>query len=255
MKTSKIFWIDLQPSLYCLFQRTAQTLGQEHEVKRWSFEHGPDESCDAAVVHSLLRQTIESSTSPVHLVGHGISGSIAYLYAQEYPKNISSVTVLSVDIQSTNHWASHYQRMRSQLPCSRFHILSHLSRLLVDIQTEQVDQIATRLLEKCLDNDFVYGSIFKSQTITNLRKSSVPILVINGEKDFVIDEHSYGRWRHHLKPGDCYQKINNGRHFFPFTEWRETARMIESFINMVPEQGQNLIDEYYRDLSISKTES
>ena len=28
--------------------------------------------------------------------------------------------------------------MRSQLPCSRFHILSHLSRLLVDRKTEKV---------------------------------------------------------------------------------------------------------------------
>ena len=88
MNTSKILWIDLQPSLYCLFKRTAQTLGQNFKVKRWAFEHDLDESCDVEVVHSLLRQTIENCSSPVHLVGHGISGTIAYLYAQKYPKNI-----------------------------------------------------------------------------------------------------------------------------------------------------------------------
>ena len=145
--------------------------------------------------------------------------------------------------------------MRSQLPCSRFHILSHLSRLLVDGQTEQVGHIMTRLLAKCLDNDFVYGSIFKSQTITNLNKAEVPILVINGDQDFVVDEQSHDRWRHNLKPGDCYQKVANGRHFFPFTEWSQTAKMIESFVKMVPDQHQNHIPEHYKNLSIGKTNS
>ena len=80
MSTSQILWIDVQPSLYCLFKRTAQTLGQNFEVKRWSFEHDLDESCDVEIVHSLMRQTIENSSTPVHLVGHGVSGTIAYLY-------------------------------------------------------------------------------------------------------------------------------------------------------------------------------
>ena len=145
MNTSQILWIDLQPSLYCLFKRTAQALGQNFEVKRWSFEHDLDESCDVEVVHSLMRHTIENSSHPVHLVGHGISGTIAYLFAEKYPNNISSVSVLSVDTHSTNQWSSHYQSMRSQLPCSRFHILSHLSRLLVNSKNEQVGNIMSRL--------------------------------------------------------------------------------------------------------------
>ena len=255
MNTSQILWVDLQPSIYCLFKRTAQTLGKHFKVKRWSFEHDLDESCDVEVVHSLLKQTIENSSTPVHLIGHGISGTIAYLYAQRYPINISSVSVLSVDTYSTNQWTSHYQSMRSKLPCSRFHILSHLSRLLVDSQTEQMGQIVARLLAKCLDNDFVYGSIVKSQRIVNLNKAEVPILVINGEKDFVIDEQSHNRWRQYLKPGDCYQKIANGRHFFPFTEWSKTAKMIESFVRMVPDRNHDHIPGNYVNLSISKTNS
>jgi surfactin synthase thioesterase subunit len=145
--------------------------------------------------------------------------------------------------------------MRSQLPCSRFHILIHLSRLLVENQTEHIVSIMARLLAKCLDNDFVYGSIVKSQPITNLDKAEVPILVINGEKDFVVDEQSHDRWRRYLKPGDCYKKIADGRHFFPFTEWSQTAKIIESFIEMVPDQQQNRIPDKYKNLSISKTNS
>ena len=255
MNTSQILWIDLQPSLYCLFKRAAQTLGQHFKVKRWSFEHDLDESCDIDIVHGLLRQTIDNSSGPIHLVGHGISGTIGYLYAQKHPKDISSVSVLSVDTHSANQWTSHYQSMRSQLPCSRFHILSHLSRLLVNSQTEQVGRVMIKLLAKCLDNDFVYGSIVKSQTITNIKKAEVPVLVINGEKDFVVDEQSHERWKNYLKSGDCYQKVADGRHFFPFTQWSQTAKMIESFVKMLPDQHQNHIPENYKNLSISKTNS
>ena len=255
MKTGKILWIDLQPSLYCLFKRTAQTLDQHFEVKRWSFEHDLDESCDVDIVHSLLRQTIEDSSTQVHLIGHGISGTIAYLYAQKYPERILSVSVLSVDTHSTNQWTSHYQSMRSQLPCSRYHILSHLSSLLVDSSSEQIGNIVMRLLARCLDNDFVYGSIIKSQKIENINKANVPILVINGEKDFVVDKQSHDRWKNILKPGDCYQQISDGRHFFPFTEWRKTSKMIESFIKMVPDKSQKPVPNYYKNLSISKTNS
>ena len=145
--------------------------------------------------------------------------------------------------------------MRSQLPCSRYHILSHLSSLLVNKNSEQVGSIVTRLLARCLDNDFVYGSIVKSQKIENLNKSNVPTLVINGEKDFVIDEQSCDRWKHYLKPGDCYQKIADGRHFFPFTEWNQTSNMIESFIRMVPDNKYNLVPDHCKNLSISKANS
>ena len=255
MNNSKILWIDLQPSLYCLFKRTAQSLSEHFEVKRWSFEHDLDESCDVDIVHSLIRETIDNSSATVHLVGHGISGTIAYLYAQKYPRYIASVTALSVDTHSMNQWTSHYQSIRSQLPCSRFHILSHLSSLLVDKNSEQVRDIVTRLLARCLDNDFVYGSIIKSQRIENINKANVPILVINGGKDFVVDEQSYDRWKQYLKPGDCYQKIANGRHFFPFTEWSQTSKMIESFINMVPINNKKITPINYKDLSISKTSS
>ena len=60
-----------------------------------------------------------------------------------------------------------------------------------------------RLLAKCLDNDLVYGSIVNSQPIANLNKAEVPILVINGEKDFVVDEQSDIIWSDCIKTGDC----------------------------------------------------
>ena len=255
MSTREILWVDLQPSLYCLFKRTAQALGQRFMVKRWAFEHDLDESCNIEEIHKYLKQTIGNASSPVHLIGHGISGTITYQYAQKYPKNISSITLLSVDTNSTNQWTNYYQIMRSKLLCSRQYILSHLSSLLIDNQTEQVQNTMTKVLAKCLDNDFVHGSIIKSQSVENLSKIKIPALIINSSNDFVVNEQSHERWMHYLKPGDCYQNIAKGRHFFPFTEWIQTADMIAAFIEMIPHDKQNLISEYYKKMSTSETNS
>ena len=146
MKNSKILWIDLQPSLYCLFKRTAQTLGQHFEVKRWSFEHDLDKSCDINIVHRLLKQTIENSSGPIHLIGHGLSGTIAYLFT-EVQKNCLSLIIISrcTIHKSMDQPLSEHAKSTAML---RFHILNHLSRLLIDTHADHVQNITTRLLAK-----------------------------------------------------------------------------------------------------------
>ena len=32
-----------------------------------------------------------------------------------------------------------------------------------------------------------------------------------------------------------------GRHFFPFTEWIQTMEMISAFIEMIPDQEENIV--------------
>ena len=115
--------------------------------------------------------------------------------------------------------------------------------------------IISKLLAKCLDNDFVNGSIIQNSRIDDLEKINIPTLVINGSKDFVVDSHSRKRWEQHLKPGDCYREMKNGRHFFPFSEWSDTARMIETFIDMVPGKNSFLAASTYENLTISKPNS
>ena len=106
-----------------------------------------------------------------------------------------------------------------------------------------------------LTADFVNGSIIGHTKIENLSKSEIPTLVINGGKDFVVDPCSFNRWKENLKPGDCYQQIVGGRHFFPFNEWNQTSKMIESFIDMIPNESTALACEKFQDLSIIKRNS
>ena len=236
MPQDKVLWIDLQPTLHCLNKRVAQLLSRSFAVQRWSFQHDLDESCSVTTVMDLLRQTLLASSEPMHLVGHGISGTVACLFAEKYPGLVKSLTLLSVDTLSTNHWSSHYLDMRSQLPTSRQAILSHLSSLLFSTNNARAAQILPCLLAKCLDTEFIQGSIVNKQTTNNLRTPEVPTFVLNGGSDFVVDANAHDRWSETLKSGDRYVCMRKGRHFFQFDHAQQVADLIISFIQMVPGQ-------------------
>ena len=236
-----LFWVDLQPSLYCLNSRLAQQLSHSFTVRRWSFCHDPDEACSIDTLHNFLRETLLAEDQPSHLIGHGISGTVACLFAHRYPELVQSLTLLAVDTKIANHWSSHYFQMRRQLPCSRSNVLAHLSSLLISSQHLRAKELFPRLLEKCLDQDFVDGSLLKHQRMTgSLQVPSMPLLVLNAANDIVVDSGSHARWARLLKPGDRYVEIVQGRHFFPVDKFMSAADSIAKFITFVPEQSRNL---------------
>ena len=248
MSQAKILWVDLQPTLYCLNTRVAQLLSKTFIVQRWSFQHDLDESCSVDTVHHLLNQTLEVCPEPIHLIGHGISGTAICLFAEKYPHLVKSVTLLSVDTLSVNHWSSHYLKMRSQLPCARESILTHLSSLLFPRSSSRVSAVFPCLLAKCLDTEFIQGSIVSQEPIEDVKAPAAPLLVLNGEYDFVVDTSSHDRWSRTLKAGDRYQSIRQGRHFFHFNQPENTAEYISTFIEMIPD---SLADSYF-DVSSTK---
>ena len=236
MARSKILWVDLQPSLYCLNKRVAQYLSRKRQVKRWSFQHDLDESCNEETVYDLLCETLQNDDNKYHIIGHGLSGTLACKFAQKYPQKLKSLTLLSVDTHTSNHWSSHYLKIRSQLPCSRTQVLSHLSSLLFHQSNARAAAAFPCLLAKCLDSEYIQGSVISQYTRDELIIPSIPVLIINGQHDFVVDENSRHRWVKKLKPGDCYQSINKGRHFFQFSHSQSTVQRINAFLDMVPDQ-------------------
>ena len=234
MNRPEVLWVDLQPTLYCLNKRVSQRLSRDIGVKRWSFQLDPDEFCMESTVHSMLKTTLESMAEPIHLIGHGLSGIISCEFAHNHPELVESVTLLSVDTLSINQWSSHYLGMRRQLACSREQILKHLSTLLFEVKSSQVKAAFPRLLQACLDNELIQGSIVNLDHPGSLSSPQVPTLVINGHDDFVVDRMAQQRWEEQLKPGDCYHSLQGGRHFFQFSHAELTATLIRSFLDMVP---------------------
>ena len=234
MVNPEIIWLDVQPSLYGFNCRLVRRLTACRKVKRWSFQHDPDEACTIETIHNLLRASIVSSKPRPHVIAHGISGTIACLFAQEYPELFSSLTLLSVDTNNANHWTSHYHVMRGQLPCSRDNILTHLASKLFDIDDQRIIATISKLLAKCLDSDFVISSLFSNGLRGHLQAPKVPTLIINGDQDFVVDKASKIRWNSKLKLGDHYELVDAGRHFFHFHKPESTAKKINTFLDMIP---------------------
>ena len=234
MNHPSILWLDLQPSLYCFNCRLSRLLASSRTVRRWSFEHDPDESCSIATIHNLLRQSILETGGRPHLVAHGLSGTIAHRFVHQYPELIQSLTLLSVDSQISNHWTSHYHEMRKQLSCTRAHLLQHLTSLLFECNQPKVYVALAELMAKCLDSDFVMSSLISHDLYGELEAIPVPLLVLNGDNDFVVDRNAKQRWAATLKPGDCYESIANSRHFFQFHHPVVVADRINNFLDMIP---------------------
>ena len=233
MPSSSVFWLDAQPTLCCFNRRLARLLSSDSTVKHWAFHHDPDESCSVEMIHSYLAESLSDLFEPPHLIAHGLSGSIACLFAQRFPKLVRSLTLLSVDTLSCNHWTNHYLAMRPKLPCSRSQILSHLSSVLFQNDQPHINIAISKLLERCLDSDFVSGSVVGRQQMNALMPPAVPMLILNGEHDFVVDSNSLDRWRLILKSGDYAELIPQGRHFFHFSHSEYVAKKINNFLDLV----------------------
>jgi pimeloyl-ACP methyl ester carboxylesterase len=63
----------------------------------------------------------------------------------------------------------------------------------------------------------------------------IPLSIINGSHDFVVDQNSSDRWEPLLKNGDRFYSLPNGRHFSHFSQPKLFAKLINSFLEMIPE--------------------
>ena len=70
---TSIFWIDLQPSVFCFNKKLACVLSQTRHVRRWSFQHDLDEICSLSIIFDLLTETVDQMDSAPHVVAHGLS--------------------------------------------------------------------------------------------------------------------------------------------------------------------------------------
>ena len=232
---SSILWLDLQPSLFCFNKRLACVLSQSRHVRRWSFQHDLDEICSLSTIFNLLQETLDELDQPPHVIAHGVSGTVAALFSKQFPRLFKSLTLLSVDSISANQWSSHYLEMRRQLPCSRSRILSHIIPLLFEKDFGDANLVLPGLFAKCLDSDYISGSIASHSSLSNLSTIDIPLSIINGSHDFVIDQNSFQRWKPHLKNGDRFFSLPGGRHFSQFSQPKLFGTMINSFLEMIPD--------------------
>ena len=121
------------------------------------------------------------------------------------------------------------------LPNAREDVLIHLSQLLTGQQCPGFIKATSGLLKKSLDEEYSLSSLMTSELTTKCQPHNVPMLVINGDDDFIVDRNSEKRWQPFLKRGDRYVSVPNGRHFMQHTHAQEVSCAITSFAEMTPD--------------------
>ena len=234
-----LLWLSVSPHLKCLDRRLLSRLANVSLVRQWEYVQSVDEPCCVdSVVSALhgyvsnraaLEQRSGNSAYRVHLLGHGVSGAIALLYARQYPERVASLSLLSVSAKPAVNWQAHYYALRQLLPCSREVILAQMSRNLFGNQPARFCKALAVLLQKDLDSNLTLHSLAHHTAIPS-GSAKVPLLVCNGAQDSIVGSQKQMLWHDVMKLGDRLWQCPDGNHFFHFHHAEATANAIAEHI-------------------------
>ncbi|MEM8504366.1 MAG: alpha/beta hydrolase [Cyanobacteria bacterium P01_D01_bin.1] len=235
MHDHNLLWLSVSPRLKGFDRRLLSQLAKTAPVRKWEYIQTVDEPCCLDSIVEALHEYVcdranleRRSGNPnykVHLLGHGVSGVVALMYARCYPERVASLSLLSVNAKPAVNWQAHYYAIRQLLPCSRDMVLAQMTRLLFGQQPRRLSKPLAELLSADLDSAISLHSLAHDIEIPT-DATAVPLLVCNGEQDPIVQAQEADSWQHWMKPGDCLWQCPNGHHFFQFHHAKAVAEAI-----------------------------
>ena len=225
-------WINASPSLKHFDLPLQQYLSKYFQIAIWEYiQDNFDESgCIETAIDLLYDFFLKSEVHQVHLIGHGISGVVALLFAQRYPWRISSLTLLAVAPQPAITWHAHYYTQRNLfVNLSRQQILLNIARSLFG--SHRIPDPLHPLiiaLNQDLDASPCMHSLFK---IVHLPKEevSVPLMVCGSNTDPIVSINTINNWKAYLKSQDVIWVSDDGYHFFHYFYPELVGKTIKTF--------------------------
>ena len=210
---SKFIWISSSPSLKQLHRRLLNELSKCVEIELWEYYQTLDEGSSIDTAVKLLREYIIQSDRPVHLIGHGVGGTIALEYSRKYPSQIASLVLLSVSVQPAINWQSYYYTQLRSLPSSRDCILRSIAVNLFPYScASHVNGLIERLRQDLVESPSSH-SLFQLNILAE-GGVEMPLLVCGGQDDPVVPESALYGWIHYFKSSDTIWRSAEGGHFF-----------------------------------------
>lgn len=209
-----------------------RSLSRQYTIAQWEYCQDADEPIDLNLAVAELHNYLQTCEQPVHLVGHGISGLVGWLYAKQYPQKLRSLTLLSVGVNLATSWHSHYYEQRQLLSCSRETMLLRTAFYLFGYRDTDMLRWLANLLREDLDNSLIPHSLYAPMQITPTCIDT-PILVCGAIDDYVINggENAYHKWNGYLKDSDRLWMSSQGKHFFHHSQSQMVSNQIRSFWN------------------------
>jgi pimeloyl-ACP methyl ester carboxylesterase len=225
-----VLWVNASPSLKVFDLPLQNFLSKYYKVARWDYIQTLDEaSCFDTGVLLLYDFFLKSYTTQVHLIGHGISGVLALLFARQYPWRIRTLTLLGVAPQPGRTWHSYYYAQRRLFINStrEFILASCVSYLFGDNPPYSVKTIAGALA-KDLEASPCMHSLLKTMAFPETGVS-VPLMVCGSNNDSIVKAPDLLSWLEYLKPGDVIYQCSGGYHFFHYYHSQYIGKQILEF--------------------------
>lgn len=226
-----VLCLSANPNLKRFDRPLLQCLCEQFTIAQWEYCQTQDEPSSLVIALELLHDYLQQHRSPIHLVGHGISGLLGLLYAQHYPERVRSLTLLSVGIYPAQDWQYHYYTHRQSLPCSRQIILAQMVHDLFGFQRKAMTQALMKILEQDLDHSLSPHSLFRRMNLLPIRLT-VPLLVCGSVDDVVVNPHHLHSWQQYFREDTVSDRLwvcSGGRYFFHYFYPQKTAEQMFDF--------------------------
>ena len=225
---SKFLWVSASPSLKYFHRPLLANLSTSIGVDVWEYCQTLDESNSIDRAVELLQTHLSRSSDPVHLIGHGIGGTIALMHARKYPDRVASLTLLSVAVRPGINWHSYYYDRLWSVSERRDRVLQAIAS---DLFPANCDRYINDLLAR-MERDLVESpsshSLFRS-SILPAGGVEMPLLVCSSQDDPVITAPAAYGWTNYLKSIDKIWHLSTGGHFFHYVRAELVSGHIQRF--------------------------
>ncbi len=221
-------WLNASPSLSTFDHPLLRELAKRIAIAKWQYNHEPDEPCSLEIAMTLLHDYLKSRGQPIHLLGHGLSGTLALLYARRYPERVRSLTLLAVAEQPAVTWHAHYYVQRHLLPCSQACILAQMAQQLFKGKRPYPAADLVNVLQKDLVRSPLLHSLVQVESLP-VGGVEVPLLICGAADDGVVHPPLLKAWQTWLAASDRLWLCPEGGHFFHFFQAALVSREISKF--------------------------
>ncbi|MEB3210102.1 MAG: alpha/beta hydrolase [Leptolyngbyaceae bacterium] len=228
--------LNVSPALKWFDRPLLRELSQYGSIAQWEYEQSPDEPCSLDTALVLLHDYLKHRDRPIHLIGHGLSGTLGLLYARQHPEHVRSLSLLSVGVYPSIDWQAHYYVQRQLFRCSRTFVLTQVVTNLFGRHCTLMTKRLIEVLEKDLETS-PSGHSVCGQHYIEPGGVPVPLMVGRGEHDIVIDPNALEQWQPWFKECDYQWECPDGLHFFQYSHPHKVAQHIVEFWKSLSPDG------------------
>jgi pimeloyl-ACP methyl ester carboxylesterase len=227
-------WLTATPSLQYFDQPLLRQLSKTYIIANWQYRYGLDEGGCLDEAIEMLHDYLADRREPIRLLGHGMGGVLALLYARKYPSRVSSLTLLGVAERPAVTWHAYYYIQRQGSSCSAQQILVRMVRCLLGGNLSHPIGHLVAALAKDLEQGLSLHSLLQ---IGSLPQGGVemPLLVCSGTEDPIAHLSAVVDWNRWFKPEDNIFWVPSTQHLFHYCHAELLSDRIEEFWQMSAE--------------------